>query len=79
MGLEAADIANLKTARTNLAAKIAEVSANPLPTYSVGDRSFSWVEYYRWLLEQLKEIDTTIATEESGDNGAWEVRSSGYV
>lgn len=79
MAMTATDIANLKTARTNLAAKIAEISANPLPSYTVSNRTFDWPTYYRWLLDALKELDTTIAQEESADNGAWEVRSQGYV
>ncbi len=78
MALTAAEIANLTTARSNFAAKLAEISTNPLPTYSAGGRNFSWVEYYRFLLESMKDLDATIEAAEDEESDAWEVRSQAF-
>lgn len=75
MALTAAEIANLTTARTNFAAKLAEISTNPLPNYTVGNRTFSWVEYYKFLREEIQALDADIDAAESAEGDAWEYRS----
>lgn len=52
---------NLVTARDNLAAKIAAISADPKPTYTDGTRTVSWETYYRMLSDQLKAMNELIA------------------
>lgn len=47
---------NLRTAYENFAAKLAEISEAPKPSYSIDGQSVSWVEYYRFLTEQMKAI-----------------------
>lgn len=76
--MTAAELANLKTARANFAAKLAEISTNPLPSYTEGNRTFSWVEFYKFLSEQFDKLDAQIDAEESGAD-AWEVQSEGFV
>lgn len=52
---------NLTTARDNLAAKLAEVSADPKPTYSIDGQSFSWVEYYKFLTDSVDALNLQIS------------------
>jgi hypothetical protein len=47
---------NLATAKANYAAKLAEISADPKPTYSVNGRSISWGEYHKMLLDMISSI-----------------------
>jgi hypothetical protein len=75
MALTAAELADLTTARSNFVTKLLEISTNPLPTYTIGNQSFSWVEYYRWLSEAIKDLDEQIEADDD-DGGAWEVRST---
>jgi hypothetical protein len=75
--MTAAEIANLETARSNFAAKLAEISANPLPDYTEGNRTFSWVGYYKFLREEIEKLDLLIAATEDGE--AWEERSVGVT
>ena len=70
----AAELANLRTARANFIAKLAEVSANPKPNYTVGNQSISWADYYRMLDEKIKDLEELIRLAE---DGAWDVRSIG--
>lgn len=72
------ELTNLKTARANFAAKLAEVSANPLPSYTVGNTTMNFVEYYRFLSEEFAKLDLMVEAEES-DADAWEVTSEGCV
>jgi len=51
---------DLATARDNLAAKLAEVSANPKPSYSIDGQSVSWVEYYKFLADQIARLNAQI-------------------
>jgi hypothetical protein len=56
---------NLTTARDNLSIRLAEISANPKPDYSVNGQSFSWLAYYNYLLQQIKEIDDLLVSREA--------------
>lgn len=66
---------NYETARANYAAQLAEISANPRPSYSVGGRSFDWVGYQRFLLEMIAKMDEHIALL---DDTGTEVWTEGY-
>jgi hypothetical protein len=76
--MTAAEIANLETARANFASKLAEVSANPLPDYTVGNTTMSFVAYYKFLREEIEKLDDLIAAAEDGGD-AWEERSVGVT
>lgn len=52
---------NLITAKANIAAKIAEISANPKPNYSIDGQSISWASYFDMLNSQLGKLDESIA------------------
>jgi hypothetical protein len=67
-------VENLMTARDNFAAKLAEISADPKPSYSdPSGESYSWTEYYNFLSAQIKDLNAQIAL---GDGG-WEIDSQG--
>lgn len=51
---------NLETARDSIAAKIAEIAANPKPSYSIDGQTFDWPGYMRLLTEQLEAVDNLI-------------------
>lgn len=46
----ATEAENLATALANVATKLAEVTSNPKPSYSVDGRSVSWGDYYKSLV-----------------------------
>jgi hypothetical protein len=52
---------NLQTAVDNISAKIAEVSANPKPNYSIDGQSVSHADYFRMLTEQYGVLNELIA------------------
>lgn len=64
----ATDQENLRTARSNYAASLAELS-NPAKrklNYSIGGRSISWTDYQRFLLDSIKAIDEQLAMDDGG-------------
>lgn len=67
-------IDDLTTARDNFAAKLAEVSASPKPTYNIDGQSVSWTEYYKFLSDQVERLNVQIS---SGD--PFEVVSTGIT
>ena len=71
----ATDAENLRTARSNFIAKLAEVSASPKPSYIVNGQQFSWTEFYTFLTQQIAQIDNLIAAED----GPYEVQVEGVV
>lgn len=56
----ATDLENLLTIRSNLLAALADISANPKPTYSINGQSVSHNEHRRSLLEEVKSINALI-------------------
>lgn len=62
---------NLTTAYESLAAKLAEVMADPKPSYSVDGVSLDWGAYYRMLTEQMKAVREALLLA----NGPFEVTS----
>jgi hypothetical protein len=47
---------NIQTARENIAATLADITANPKPTYSVDGLSVSWADYFKMLTELDKSL-----------------------
>ena len=66
---------NLVIIRDNVAARLAEITASPKPSYSVEGQSFSWTEYQSMLFKQLESANTAIAAAE----GPFEIMSEGIV
>lgn len=57
-------LANLKTTRDNMAARLAEITASPKPTYSIDGESYSWESYQSMLAQQLASLNQLIAAQE---------------
>jgi hypothetical protein len=55
---------NLATAKAGFARQLAEISANPKPSYTVDGRTYNWNEYLRFLMESMKSLDEAIQSEE---------------
>lgn len=51
---------NLTTARDNVAAVLAQITASPKPTYSVEGKSVSWESYFSALVSRLEDLDRAI-------------------
>lgn len=64
---------NLTTARDNIAARLAEITAQPKPSYDVDGQRVEWNDYFKALTDQLAKLTETI-------NGAsiYEEQSIGY-
>ncbi len=57
---------NLVTARDNLSAQLADITLHPKPNYSVDGETYSWMEYQRFLAEQIAATTDMIAKGEAG-------------
>lgn len=66
---------NLLTAKANFAQQLADLSANPKPSYTVDGKSYSWGEYLKFLIDAMASIDLQIQQEE----GPEEVVISGVL
>ena len=55
----ASQYAMIDTAITNLTAKLAELSADPKPSYKVDGQNFSHTEYFKMLTDSLESLITT--------------------
>ena len=58
---------NLQTARDNMAARLAEITASPKPSYSIDGQAFSWTEYMKFLLDGIRALDEQIAASGGGE------------
>jgi len=69
----ATDLEYLATIRTNLLTKLASLSADPKPSYSIDGQSVSYDAYYRSLWDQLQRVNEQFET----IGGAFEVETIG--
>ena len=51
-----AAVDNINTAILNVTALIAQITANPQPSYSLDGQSVSWSEYLSLLIEKLEAL-----------------------
>lgn len=51
---------NLQTAKENLAAKIAEVTLDPKPSYAIDGQSVQWESYLAMLINQQEKLNELI-------------------
>lgn len=65
--------ANLATARNNIAQQLADMTADPKPSYSVDGKSVSWGEHFSNLTNLLRTIEENIQVV----GGPFEIRSWG--
>jgi len=68
-------LANLETARDNVTALLADLSAHPKPTYSLDGESYSWESYFSMLCGQLETLNKQIQVL----GGPFEIKSSGLT
>lgn len=54
---------SLATIRTNLLARIAEVTSKPKPNYNIDGQSFSWQSYLDSLMKNLDAVNAQINAE----------------
>ena len=64
---------DLEATKVSIATKLREVMANPLPDYSIGGQSVSRDQYYKMLLQQMKDLNELIALE----SAPFELRTQG--
>jgi hypothetical protein len=69
------DLTNLTTERSNLWSQMATMSANPKPTYTIGDQTVAWAELYKMLSDRVDAINRQI---ESAD-GPFELETRGIA
>ncbi len=47
---------NINTAIANYSAILADISANPKTNYTAAGRSFSWIEYQKFLIDSIAAL-----------------------
>ena len=52
---------NLETTRLNVSKLLAEITANPKPSYNVNGQAVNWTEYHKMLTETLSRLNKLIA------------------
>lgn len=72
--LTAAQITQLESIRANLITTLLTESAAPKPSYTIGNQTVSWTEYYAWKWKAITDIDDYL---QENEDGAWEIRSIG--
>lgn len=55
---------NLTTAKTNFAQQLADLSANPKPSYTVDGKSYQWGEYLKFLTDSMAAVNAAIVANE---------------
>lgn len=53
-------VEQLITARDNMLNLLNDITLNPKPSYGDGDRSVSWADYQKFLLEGIKSLNEQI-------------------
>lgn len=51
---------DLITARNQIAAQLAEITANPKPSYSIDDQWVDWSTHFKGLCDRLERINQAI-------------------
>ncbi len=68
------DATNLATIKSQIIARLVEITASPKPSYMVDGQSVQWSAYFNALTSKLTEINALIAAE-----SPVEVTSQGFV
>jgi hypothetical protein len=56
-------IDDLTTAKANIAAILAQITADPKPSYSIDGQSVSWESYFSMLSDKLEKLNQLIQVE----------------
>lgn len=54
---------NLASIKANVLATLAEITANPKPTYSIDGKVVSWTEYQEMWMRRLETVNNLINAE----------------
>lgn len=57
-------MASLAEIKTNYINMLSDLVTNPKPSYTVHNRSFSWTEYQRYLLDAIDKLNDLIIAED---------------
>jgi len=66
---------NFLTTYNNVAARLAEITASPKPSYTENGRTFNWTEYQRFLVDQMTTLKELLVSAE----GPYELESRGVT
>ncbi len=58
------DLDQLRTIRTNLLARLADMTASPKPNYSLDGESYAWADLFERYMQQLEAINAQLAGQE---------------
>jgi len=71
---------DLQTAKSQVATRLREITAERKPSYDIDGQRVSWGEYHRVLLSQLKGLSLQIEYEQADASSAgWEERTIAYT
>lgn len=57
-------LSDLITARDHIAAQLADITANPKPSYSIDDQWIDWDTHFKALSDRLETLNRTIQSAE---------------
>lgn len=58
----ATDAENLVIIRSNILQRLADLTANPKPSYDIDGQQVDWTAYQEMLFRQLADVDSAIAS-----------------
>lgn len=64
MAEEPSDLDQLRTIRTNLLARLAEMTTSPKPNYSLDGESYAWADLFERYMRQLEAVNALLAGQE---------------
>lgn len=64
---------NLTTARDNIAAQLADITANPKPTYNIDGQMVDWTAHFNALMAALDKLEGQINAADP-----FEIHSTGF-
>lgn len=71
--MDASEIADLKTIRSQAIARLKDITKEPKPSYSVDGQAVQWSAYHRMLVDQISSMNTLIGSEE--DTGIEQIQA----
>lgn len=69
----ATDLENLRTIKSNLISRLAEVTASKKPSYNIDGKNVNWTEYAAMLRQEIANVNELIALE-----SPFEFKSQGF-
>jgi hypothetical protein len=69
------DLTDLQEIKSNIIARLKEITAKPKPSYDIEGQEVRWQEYFDSLTKRLKDLNELIALED----GPYEERTQGFT